>query len=148
MYYPVRASGPFLLDGVALGFLPIITTVLDISAYYHDSAAALVNDNGIVADAQEERFSHKKHYARFPGNAIGICLDQAEIGLQDVYQIVFYDKPMVKFQRLLETYLFYLPKGFRSFIAAMPVWLKNKLYLKATLKRELAALASCKVKNV
>jgi carbamoyltransferase len=114
--------------------------ILGISAYYHDSAAALVCDGAIIAAAQEERFSRKKHDARFPAGAIDYCLSEAGIRLADVDEVVFYDKPMVKFERLLETYLSYAPRGFRSFIAAMPVWLKEKLYLKSTLKKELAAL--------
>jgi len=115
--------------------------ILGISAYYHDSAAALLCDGDIVAAAQEERFSRKKHDARFPKSAIEYCLGEAGIGLYDVDQIVFYDKPLVKFERLLETYLSYAPQGFRSFLAAMPIWLKEKLFLKATLKRELAETA-------
>lgn len=115
-------------------------TILGISAYYHDSAAALLRDGEIVAAAQEERFSRKKHDARFPENAIRYCLNEAGISLADVDEVVFYDKPLVKFERLLETYLSYSPKGIRSFIAAMPIWLKEKLYLKTTLKRELATL--------
>jgi carbamoyltransferase len=118
--------------------------ILGISAYYHDSAAALVVDGDIVAAAQEERFSRKKHDARFPKNAIAYCLKQAGVGLSEVDQIVFYDKPLVKFERLLETYLAYAPKGLASFIAAMPVWLKEKLYLKTLLKKELAILGDCK----
>jgi carbamoyltransferase len=116
-----------------------------LSAYYHDSAAALIKDGEIVSASQGERLSRKKHDARFPGHAIRACLEEAGIGLGDLEQIVFYDKPLVKFERLLETYLSYAPHGFRSFLAAMPVWLKEKLYLKTTLKRELAALAGCKV---
>jgi carbamoyltransferase len=119
--------------------------ILGISAYYHDSAAALVSDGAIVAAAQEERFSRKKHDARFPVGAINSCLSQGGISLADVDEIVFYDKPLVKFERLLETYLSYAPRGFRSFIAAMPVWLKEKLYLKATLKKEFAALGGMPV---
>ncbi|MGC9525586.1 MAG: carbamoyltransferase family protein [Limnospira sp.] len=118
--------------------------ILGISAYYHDSAAALVRDGDIVAAAQEERFSRKKHDARFPENAVRYCLKEAGITLQDVDRIVFYDKPLIKFERLLETYLSYAPRGFRSFIAAMPIWLKEKLYLKTLLKRELAALLGVK----
>lgn len=118
--------------------------ILGISAYYHDSAAALIRDGKIVAAAQEERFSRKKHDARFPKNAIAYCLKEAKIELRDLDQIVFYDKPLVKFERLLETYLSYAPQGFRSFLAAMPVWLKEKLYLKTLLKKELAALGNCK----
>ncbi|MET0013172.1 MAG: carbamoyltransferase [Sedimenticola sp.] len=115
-------------------------TILGISAYYHDSAAALIQDGNIVAAAQEERFSRKKHDSRFPCHSIRYCLDEAGLQLRDVTEVVFYDKPLVKFERLLETYLSYAPKGIRSFIAAMPVWLKEKLYLKSTLKTELAEL--------
>ncbi|MBR8834195.1 MAG: carbamoyltransferase [Stigonema ocellatum SAG 48.90 = DSM 106950] len=118
--------------------------ILGISAYYHDSAAALIVDGEIVAAAQEERFSRKKHDARFPKGAIAYCLKHANIKLLDIDQIVFYDKPLVKFERLLETYLAYAPKGLLSFITAMPVWLKEKLYLKTLLKKELATLAEAK----
>jgi len=122
--------------------------ILGISAYYHDSAAALVRDGNIIAAAQEERFSRKKHDARFPEGAINSCLEQGGIELSDIDEVVFYDKPLVKFERLLETYLTYAPRGFRSFIAAMPIWLKEKLYLKTTLKRELAALGNMKEKQL
>ncbi len=122
--------------------------ILGISAYYHDSAAALVQDGKIVAAAQEERFSRKKQDARFPTNAANYCLDAANIKLRDLDQIVFYDKPLIKFERLLETYLAYAPDGFRSFVAAMPVWLQEKLFLKDLLKKELAAIAECKVKDL
>jgi carbamoyltransferase len=122
--------------------------ILGLSAYYHDSAAALIRDGAIVAAAQEERFTRKKHDARFPGQAIACCLEQAGIGIGELAQIVFYDKPLIKFERLLETYLAYAPRGFRSFVAAMPVWLKEKLYLKTTLKKELARLAGCKVSEL
>ena len=118
--------------------------ILGISAYYHDSAAALLKDGEVVAAAQQERFTRKKHDAGFPAEAIEYCLQEAGIGLLDLDYVVFYDKPLVKFERLLETYLSYAPKGFRSFVAAMPIWLKEKLYLKTTLKRELSALAGCK----
>ena len=117
-----------------------MTRILGISAFYHDSAGALVEDGRIVAAAQEERFSRKKHDHRFPAEALRYCLAEAGIGLADVDHVVFYDKPLVKFERLLETYLAFSPRGLRSFVTAMPVWLKEKLYLKALLKRELAAL--------
>jgi carbamoyltransferase len=123
-------------------------TILGISAYYHDSAAALVDSGEIVAAAQEERFSRKKHDARFPGQAIEYCLREAGKKLTDVDHVVFYDKPLVKFDRLLETYLSYAPKGWKSFVAAMPVWLKEKLFLKSTLKKELARLADCEVSDL
>ncbi|MDX1734274.1 MAG: carbamoyltransferase [Halioglobus sp.] len=119
-------------------------SILGISAYYHDSAAALVRDGAIVAAAQEERFTRKKHDAGFPANAIEYCLREAGVTLADIDEVVFYDKPLVKFERLLETYLSYAPNGLRSFIAAMPVWLKEKLYLKSTLRRELATLGGLK----
>jgi carbamoyltransferase len=122
--------------------------ILGISAYYHDSAAALISDGEIIAAAQEERFSRKKHDARFPKNAIAYCLKEAKIDLQQLDRIVFYDKPLVKFERLLETYLAYAPKGFRSFLTAMPIWLKEKLYLKTMLKRELAEMANCKTSKL
>ena len=118
-----------------------MTRILGISAYYHDSAAALVEDGRIVAAAQEERFSRRKHDARFPGEAARYCLDEAGAALADIDHVVFYDKPLVKFERLLETYLAFSPRGLKSFVAAMPVWLKEKLYLKTVLKREFAALA-------
>lgn len=122
--------------------------ILGISAYYHDSAAALIKDGHIIAAAQEERFSRKKHDARFPHHTINYCLREAGISLKDLSDIIFYDKPLIKFERLLETYLTYAPRGFRSFIAAMPVWMKEKLYLKETLKRELEALGGCKRKEL
>ena len=124
------------------------TYILGLSAFYHDSAAALLCDGDIVAAAQEERFTRKKHDPGFPANAIRYCLDEAGIDFADIDHIVFYDKPLIKFERLLETYLSYAPNGIRSFIAAMPVWLKEKLYLKATLKRELSELAGCKPKDI
>ena len=114
--------------------------ILGISAYYHDSAAALLRDGEILAAAQEERFSRTKHDARFPAHAVRWCLDYAGIGLGDLRCVVFYDKPLLKFDRLLETYLALAPRGFSSFVAAMPIWLKEKLFLKMMLRRELAAL--------
>lgn len=110
--------------------------ILGVSAYYHDSAACLVRDGEIVAAAQEERFTRKKHDPGFPHKALEYCLREARIGLPDVRYLVFYDKPLVKFERLLETYLSYAPSGIRSFVAAMPVWLKEKLLLKSLLQQE------------
>jgi carbamoyltransferase len=108
---------------------------LGISAYYHDSATALLCDGIIVAAAQEERFSRKKHDSRFPANAGQYCLKEASMALHEVDCAVFYDKPLVKFERLLETYLSYSPKRLRSYIMAMPVWLKEKLFLKQIIKK-------------
>jgi carbamoyltransferase len=122
--------------------------ILGISSYYHDSAAALVVDGKIVAAAQEERFTRKKHDAGFPHHAIQYCLQAGNLKLQDLTRIVFYDKPLVKFERLLETYLSYAPKGFFSFIQAMPVWLKEKLFLKSVLKKELARLGKVKTSQI
>ena len=116
--------------------------ILGISAYYHDSAACLLRDGEIVAAAQEERFTRKKHDARFPVNAVRYCLDEGGVSLRDLRYIAFYDKPLVKYERLLETYLGFSPKGLRSFVAAMPVWLKEKLFLKSLLGKEIAACAA------
>lgn len=124
------------------------TKILGISAYYHDSAAALLVDGQIVAAAQEERFTRKKHYAGFPENAIRYCLEYAGTAIRHIDYIVFYDKPLIKFERLLETYLSYAPKGLRSFLSAMPVWLKEKLFLKATLKKNLASLGGLKAEKL
>ncbi len=116
--------------------------ILGISAFYHDSAAALVRDGEIIAAAQEERFTRIKNDAAFPGNAIAYCLREEGIGLEEVDYAVFYDKPFLKFERLLETYLAFAPRGFRSFQRAMPVWLKEKLFQRRLLARELARLCS------
>lgn len=110
--------------------------ILGISAFYHDSAACLVRDGEIVAAAQEERFTRKKHDPGFPHKAIEYCLREGKIGIKDVRHLVFYDKPLVKFERLLETYLAFAPRGIQSFLAAMPVWLKEKLLLKSLLQKE------------
>jgi len=110
--------------------------ILGISAFYHDSAAALIEDGRIEAAAQEERFTRKKHDAGFPGNAIRFCLDHAGVGLGGVDFVAFYDKPFLKFERLLETYLAFAPRGFRSFNMAVPVWLKEKLFQKNLLRRK------------
>lgn len=120
------------------------TTILGISAFYHDSAAAVVTDGQVLTAAQEERFTRKKHDDGFPAHAIATCLEGAGVTMREIDYVVFYDKPLIKFERLLETYLSYAPRGFRSFGAAMPIWLKEKLFLKRTLKKELAALAGMK----
>ncbi len=112
--------------------------ILGISCYYHDSAAALVQSGRILAAAQEERFSRRKHDAGFPAGAIAACLSQAGLAPSDIDQVVFYDKPLLKFERLLETYLACAPRGFRSFLKAMPVWVKEKLFLKNLLRKELS----------
>lgn len=114
--------------------------ILGISAYYHDSAACLLRDGHLVAAAQEERFTRKKHDPGFPSHAIRYCLQEGRTSLANVESIVFYDKPLLKFERLIETYLSFAPKGLASFVTAMPVWLKEKLYLKKLLRNEFAAV--------
>jgi len=111
--------------------------VLGISAFYHDSAAALIEDGRLVSAAQEERFTRKKHDSGFPQNAVQFCLDRAGIKMADVDYVAFYDKPFLKFERLLETYLAYAPRGFNSFRMAMPLWLKEKLFQKTLLRDEM-----------
>jgi carbamoyltransferase len=108
--------------------------ILGISAFYHDSAAALIEDGRIVAAAQEERFSRKKHDARFPRHAVAYCLEAGGVTLGDVDRVAFYDKPFLKFERLLETYVAFAPRGFRSFRMALPLWLKEKLFQKRLLR--------------
>ena len=119
--------------------------ILGISAFYHDSAACLLKDGEIVSAAQEERFTRKKHDAAFPRCAIEYCLKEAGIGANDINNVVFYEKPFVKFERLLETYLAFAPKGFKSFAKAMPVWIKDKLFQKAALVKELNNIFSDEV---
>ncbi len=117
------------------------TYILGISAYYHDSAACLVQDGRIVAAAQEERFTRKKHDSRFPHQALSYCLREGGVSLTDLRYVVFYDKPLLKFDRLLETYVAFSPRGIRSYLAAMPVWIKEKMLLKSLLQKELAAVS-------
>jgi carbamoyltransferase len=118
--------------------------ILGISAFYHDSAAALLENGKIVGAAQEERFTRKKHDSAFPVNAVKYCLDAAGISIDEVDEVVFYDKPYIKFERLIETYLAEAPKGLPSFLKAMPVWLKEKLFLKTVIKKEIEALSKTK----
>jgi carbamoyltransferase len=115
--------------------------ILGISAFYHDSAAALVVDGEIVAAAQEERFTRRKHDSRYPEAAVGYCLAEAGVGLDEVDFVAFYDKPFLKFERLLETYLAFAPRGFTSFRMALPLWLKEKLFQKSLLRHKLEAHA-------
>lgn len=118
-----------------------MTAILGLSAYYHDSAAALLIDGEVVAAAQEERFTRKKHDARFPHNAIQYALDEAGIGLDSVDYVAFYDKPFLKFERLLETYVANAPRGFRSFQMAIPVWIREKLFQKDLMQKELRKIS-------
>ncbi len=122
--------------------------ILGISAYYHDSAAALLDGGEIVAAAQEERFSRRKHDACFPAHAVAYCLAEAGIRLPDADHVVFYDKPWIKFERMLETYLGFAPKGLNSFLASMPLWLKEKLNLKSVLRHELAEAGGCALSDL
>src|SRR3954470_9751632 len=114
-----------------------MTAILGISAFYHDSAAALVVDGRVVAAAQEERFTRKKHDAGFPAKAVAYCLAESGLDAADLDWVGFYDKPLLKFERLLETYLSYAPRGFRSFRMAMPPWLRTKLFLPREMARGL-----------
>src|SRR5215813_10300694 len=114
------------------------TSILGISAFYHDSAACLVVDGDIVAAAQEERFTRKKHDHNFPVNASRYCLSEAGLTAGELDYVAFYDKPLLKFDRLLETYLDYSPAGFSSFLKAMPLWMREKLWMPDLIRTELA----------
>ena len=111
--------------------------ILGISAYYHDSAACIIKEDVIVAAAQEERFTRKKHDKSFPSNAIKYCIAEAKIDLSEIHNIVFYEKPFLKFERLHETYLAFAPLGFKSFRQFMPIWVKDKLFQKNNLIKKL-----------
>jgi carbamoyltransferase len=111
--------------------------ILGISAFYHDSAATILRDGQMIAAAQEERFTRKKHDAAFPANAVHFCLQEAGLRVDQLDGVAFYDKPLLKFERLLETYYAFAPRGLRSFLAGMPVWLKEKMFLKRVLREEL-----------
>jgi carbamoyltransferase len=110
-----------------------VTSVLGISAFYHDSAAAIIVDGEIIAAAQEERFTRKKHDASYPKNAINYVLKESDIKLSQVDHVVYYEKPFLKFERLIETYVSFSPKGFKSFLMSMPLWLSEKLFQKKIL---------------
>lgn len=118
---------------------------LGLSAYYHDSAAALVEDGVIIAAAQEERFTRIKHDARFPAQAVRYCLQEAKCSLDEIDHVVFYDKPLLKFERLLETYVAFAPRGFRSFSMSIPVWLNEKLFLQRLIERELKSFGGKRI---
>ena len=111
--------------------------IIGISAFYHDSAVAIVRDGKIIAASQEERFTRKKHDSSFPTNALQSCLEIAGINISEIDIVVFYEKPLLKFERLLETYITYAPRGFNSFRSAIPLWLRDKLFLKNLLVKEL-----------
>src|SRR3984957_20405943 len=111
--------------------------ILGISAYYHDSAACLVEDGRIVAAAQEERFTRKKHDASFPTHAVDYCLREAGITVKEIDLVGFYEKPLVKFERLLETYVSYAPAGWKSYLMAIPMWLTDKLWMSDGIAGEL-----------
>ena len=114
-----------------------MTSVLGISAFYHDSAAAIIIDGEIIAAAQEERFTRKKHDASYPKNAIDYVLEEACLKLSEVDHVVFYEKPFLKFERLIETYIGFSPSGYKSFSKSMPLWLSEKLFQKKILFDEL-----------
>ena len=116
--------------------------ILGISAYYHDSAAALVVDGRVVAAAQEERFTRRKHDPRFPKHAVRFCLDHARVSPDDIDSVVYYEKPFLKFERLIETYLAFAPRGYRSFAMAMPLWIREKLFQHSMLRKQLKQLGN------
>lgn len=122
--------------------------ILGISAYYHDSAAALIHNDIIIAAAQEERFTRKKHDSAFPTHAILYCLSECGISLDQIDSIIFYEKPLLKFERLLTSYLSEVPRGFNSFSMSMPIWIKQKLFLKGEIVKELAKLSSVKSRTL
>src|SRR5512139_3025432 len=112
--------------------------ILGISAFYHDSAACLLRDGVIVAAAQEERFTRKKHDSSFPRNAVAYCLHAGGIHTQDLHLVAFYEKPFLKFDRILHSYLAYAPKGWRSFLMAIPLWIRERIWMKDLIHKELA----------
>src|SRR3989338_68306 len=114
-----------------------MTNILGISCFYHDSAACLVQDGEIVAAAQEERFTRKKHDFEFPKHAIDFCLKEARLTSRDLHFVAFYEKPFLKFERILETYLAYAPRGIASFWKAVPLWIKHRLWIPDLIRKEL-----------
>ena len=121
--------------------------ILGISCFYHDSAAALIKDGEVISSVQEERFSRKKHDSNFPSNSIKYILEENELKLNDLDHIVFYEKPFIKFERLVETYLHYIPKGFKSFKNALPIWIKEKLFQKVIIRDLLKEIDSTYTKK-
>src|SRR5215471_17024312 len=121
--------------------------VLGISAFYHDSAAALISDGDIIAAAQEERFSRIKHDQSLPLRATAYCLKEAGIELNEIDKVVFYDKPLLTFDRIMETYISFAPRGFGSFVNAIPVWIKQKILQKSLIKKGLNSLDRGRVKD-
>ena len=138
-------SSIYLYPILIFYFRIMSTAILGISAYYHDSAAAIIIDGEIIAAAQEERFTRKKHDSSFPVNAAKYVLCEARIDYNDLTAISFYDKPFIKFERLLETYHAFAPKGLISFLSAVPVWIKEKLFMKKMLREELKKLGNRKI---
>ena len=116
--------------------------ILGLSAFYHDSAACLIKDGTILSAVQEERFTRVRHDSAFPEHAINFCLKENNLSPKEIDYVVFYDKPFLKFERLLETYLAYAPKGFKSFMSSMPIWLKEKLFQKKLLIDHLKEISS------
>src|SRR5262244_2252649 len=136
-----QCSYPAFLTAIPPREEEMTTHILGISAYYHDSAACLLRDGQIIAAAQQERFTRKKFDAGFPDQALCYCLREGGISLTDLHSIVFYDKSLVKFERLLKPYFVFAPRGVRSFMTAMPVWRKDRSPLQSLLEKTLAAIA-------
>ena len=124
-----------MIDARAAGSAPV--WILGVSAFYHDSAACLLRDGQIIAAAQEERFTRKKHDAAFPKNAVEYCLREGGIKVSDLALVAFYEKPFLKFDRILHSYLAYVPAGLRSFLMAVPLWIRERIWMKDLLKKEL-----------
>ena len=122
--------------------------ILGISAFYHDSAAVLLHDGNIIAAAQEERFTREKHTAKFPTKSIEYCLEESGFNINELDAIVFYDKPLLKFERLLETYYTFSPKGIMSFLKAIPIWINEKLFLKKKIYDSLKEISSFDKKKI
>ena len=139
-FWWINYFGPRICSCSIYIYTILVSKILGISAFYHDSAASILVDGKIIAAAQEERFTRIKHDSEFPKNAIRYCLKSQNIDLRDLTSIVYYEKPLLTFERLLETYLAVSPRGIRSFIAAMQVWVKEKLFLKSRLKKEFKSL--------
>ena len=125
-----------------------MTKILGISAFYHDSAAAIVDNGIILAAAQEERFTRRKHTPEFPTQAIRYCMEQSGFSIDELDAVVFYDKPLLKFERLLETYYAFAPRGIRSFWSSMPVWIREKVFLKRNIRRALSDIEAYDAKKL
>ena len=145
---PSRVNAPQVRGYNPNEIQPVRNTILGISAFYHDSAAALLIDGEIAAAAHEERFTRRKHDSSFPVNAARYVLEEGGVNYKDLTAVAFYDKPFLKFERLLETYHGFSPRGLVSFQSAIPVWIKEKLFMRKLLKEQLAALGDGRYQHI